>query len=194
MAGLRRRKTIVKINAKKLQKLMADAGMDSFQLAEALPTSGRRKQLELAQKKVRNWMRGSDHPRVTAAEAQAMASELGCRPADLVTFTTRFRFARSSPRKARLVADMIRGRRVDEALAILQFNPRRASVMVGKALKAAVADAETIGDTTPDQLVITESRVDEGPIIKRFRPKDRGRAHPIQKKTSHIVIGVEEMN
>ncbi|MCA9310638.1 MAG: 50S ribosomal protein L22 [Phycisphaerales bacterium] len=139
-------------------------------------------------------MAGRDHPRVTAAEVQALAAELGCRPTDLVTFTTRLRFARSSPRKARLVADMIRGRRVDEALAMLQFSPRRASVMVGKALKAAVADAETVGDTTPDQLVVTESRVDEGPIIKRFRPKDRGRAHPIQKKTSHIVIGVEEMN
>ena len=173
---------------------MEETGVDALQLGEALPTSGRRKQVELAQKKVRNWMRGNDHPRASAAEVQAIATELGCRPTDIVRFQSTARFQRSSPRKARLVADMIRGRRVDEALAMLEFSPKRASVMVGKALKAAVADAESLGETTADQLVVTESRVGEGPIIKRFRPKDRGRAHPIQKKTSHIVVGVEEMN
>ncbi|MEQ8850724.1 MAG: 50S ribosomal protein L22 [Phycisphaerales bacterium] len=164
-----------------------------MQLAETLPTSGRRKQLELAQKKIRNWLADRDHPRATSAEVGALASALGCRPTELIRFVSRYRWSRSSPRKARLVTDLIRGRRVDEASALLQFSPKRAAVFVRKALDAAVADAEQL-DADVDSLVITESRVDEGVIIKRFRPKDRGRAHPIQKKTSHIIVGVEEKN
>ncbi|TVQ81193.1 MAG: 50S ribosomal protein L22 [Phycisphaeraceae bacterium] len=103
------------------------------------------------------------------------------------------RFQRTSPRKARLLADLIRGRRVDEADTLLRFNPKRAAVMVRKALRAAIADAEQ-NEVPIDRLYVSESRVDEGMIIKRFRPKDRGRAHPIQKKTSHIVVGVEELD
>ena len=106
-------------------------------------------------------------------------------------FTSRARFVRSAPQKARLVADLIRGRGVGEAMDMLEFSPKRASVFVSKVLRAAIADAEAQGSRV-DRLVISESRVDEGVIIKRFQPKDRGRAHPIQKKTSHITVTVEE--
>ncbi|RMH13910.1 MAG: 50S ribosomal protein L22 [Planctomycetota bacterium] len=101
------------------------------------------------------------------------------------------RHHRGSPRKARLVADMIRGKSFRDADEILAFSTKRAAVNVRKALNAAMRDAETFGVDESD-LIVSESRVDEGPHIKRFRPKDRGRAHPILKRTSHITVGVEE--
>ena len=120
-----------------------------------------------------------------------MAGALGCQPKDLVRFESRLKYARSSSRKTDLVTDLIRGKRVDEADALLRFSPKRAAVMVRKALRAAIADAEA-ADASVERLVVTESRVNEGPTIKRFQPKDRGRSHPILKRTSHIIVGVEE--
>lgn len=107
------------------------------------------------------------------------------------TWTSIHRYARISPRKARLVTGLIAGRHVDEALDLLKFTRKRACVMVDKVLRAAMADAdEQEGDVR--NLYVTEARVDEGPTIKRFRPKDRGRAHPIMKRTSHIVVTLGE--
>jgi large subunit ribosomal protein L22 len=103
------------------------------------------------------------------------------------------RFARIAPRKARLVADLIRGRRVDDAMLQLQFSKKRAAWYLRAVLKSAIANAEE-SDARVENLVVTESRVDEGPTIKRFQPKDRGRAHPINKRTSHLVIVVDERN
>ena len=104
----------------------------------------------------------------------------------------RSRFVRSSPRKARLVADLIRGKRVDDAMNLLTFSDKRAAQMLRKTLQTAIADAEQAeADTT--RLFVTESRVDAGATMKRFQPKDRGRAHQILKRTSHLTIGVEEM-
>jgi large subunit ribosomal protein L22 len=108
-----------------------------------------------------------------------------------MAFVSKYNYARISPRKVRLVADMIRGKRLDEALTALSFSNKRAAVMVRKCLDAAVADAEQ-QDADITALYVCESRVDEGPTIKRWQPKDRGRAHPINKRTSHIIIGVEE--
>jgi large subunit ribosomal protein L22 len=108
-----------------------------------------------------------------------------------MAYVSKFNYARISPRKVRLVADMIRGKSLDEALNLLTFSKKRAAVMVKKTLQAAVADAEE-QDADVTALYVSESRVDEGPTIKRWRPKDRGRAHPINKRTSHIVVGVEE--
>ena len=120
-----------------------------------------------------------------------MAGVLGVQAKDIARFTSIARFTRSSPRKARLMVDLIRGRQIDEAEALLEFSPRRAAVMVRKALSAARADAEA-ADASPDRLIVSEAFADGGPIIKRFQPKDRGRAHPIHKHTSHITIAVEE--
>ena len=99
------------------------------------------------------------------------------------------RYARIAPRKARLIADMIRGKRIDEALTALEFSPQRAAYFVRNVLKSAVANAEE-ADADMGSLYVAESRVDEGPVVKRWRPKDRGRAHPFQKKTSHIHVVV----
>ncbi|MEY3021559.1 MAG: ribosomal protein [Planctomycetota bacterium] len=101
------------------------------------------------------------------------------------------RFARIAPRKARLVADMIRGKRIEEALTALDFSKKRGSVFISTVLKSAIANAEE-KNADPTRLVVSESRVDEGPTLDRFQPKDRGRAHPIKKRTSHIHIAVEE--
>ena len=108
-----------------------------------------------------------------------------------MAFKASHRFARIAPRKARLVADLIRGQRVDTALTALQFSKRRGAPLVAAVLRSAIANAEE-GNADPSRLVVSESRVDEGPTLDRFQPKDRGRAHPILKRTSHIHIAVEE--
>lgn len=182
----------MKINATRLKTAAEDAKVSLETLAGALPKGSRRKQQDLAMKKVRNWMAGKDYPRCSPAEVAAMAQALGVQPKDLVRFQSTYRFARGSWRKIGLVADLIRGRRVDEADALLQFSPKRAAVQVRKALKAAVADAEA-ADAAVDRLFVSESRVGNAMRIKRFQPKDRGRANPILKRTSHIVVAVEEM-
>ena len=100
------------------------------------------------------------------------------------------RFARISSRKVRLMADLIRGRGVQDALNVLKFSPQRSAGMLSKVLTSAVANANE-NEADVEALYVQEVRVDEGPTIKRFRPKDRGRAHPIMKRTSHIVVVVE---
>ncbi|MCK4341580.1 MAG: 50S ribosomal protein L22 [Phycisphaerae bacterium] len=108
-----------------------------------------------------------------------------------MAWTARHRHARIAERKARLMADLIRGRPCDEAVALLKFTHKRASVLVDRVLKSAMASANE-AEAAMNSLYVSEARVDSGPIIKRFRPKDRGRAHPIQKRTSHIIIEVDE--
>ncbi len=101
------------------------------------------------------------------------------------------RYARISPRKAKLTADMIRGCDAQDALNVLKFTPNRAASMISKVLTSAVANANE-AEADVNALVVVEARVDEGPTLKRWRPKDRGRAHPILKRTSHIIVVVEE--
>jgi large subunit ribosomal protein L22 len=108
-----------------------------------------------------------------------------------MAWQAKFKYARISARKARLIVDMIRGRKVQEALNILKFTPNRAAVMISKTLTSAIANANE-QEAAVANLVVSEARVDEGPVMKRFQPKDRGRAHPILKRTSHIVVAVDE--
>ncbi len=109
-----------------------------------------------------------------------------------MTYRSIHRHARIAPRKARLVADMIRGCRIDEAMTALEFSNKRAAWYFKAVLKSAIANAEE-QDANVHTLFVSESRVDEGPKnLKRWRPKDRGRAHPIQKKTSHLYVTVKE--
>lgn len=100
------------------------------------------------------------------------------------------RFARIAPRKARLVADLIRGQPVDAAITALDFSKRRGAYFVKGVLRSAIANAEE-ANADVGRLFVSESRVDEGPTIKRFQPKDRGRAHQILKRTSHIHVSVD---
>jgi large subunit ribosomal protein L22 len=102
------------------------------------------------------------------------------------------KFVHVSPRKARLVADNIRGRSVPEARTILKFTTRAAAVDVEKVLRSAVANAEANHGLAGDDLVVAEVFVDEGPTIKRFQPRARGRVGRIFKRTCHITVKVAE--
>ena len=103
------------------------------------------------------------------------------------------RFARIAPRKARLIMDLIRGRDVDDAIAMLKFSKQRASGMVEKVIRSAVANAnEQETANIRNTLYVAKAWADPGPIIKRFQPKDRGKAYPIQKKTSHLCVELGE--
>jgi large subunit ribosomal protein L22 len=107
------------------------------------------------------------------------------------TWTAKHRFARIAPRKARLVIDLIRQQRCDEALEQLRFNHRRAARLISEVLKAAMVNADEQEADMP-RLYVKEARIDGGPYQRRWRPKDRGRAHPIAKRTSHIIVTVAE--
>ena len=99
---------------------------------------------------------------------------------------------RTSPRKARLVIDLIRGKSVAEAIAILKFTPNKAAGIIEKVLMSAIANAENNFDLDVENLVVSEAFVNEGPTMKRFRPRAKGSASPINKRTSHITVVVSE--
>ena len=106
-------------------------------------------------------------------------------------YTNTHRMARISPKKARLVVDLVRGMPVDRALTTLEMSKKRAAVFIRRGLDAAIANADQ-AEVDPRRLYVSHAAVNEGPTIKRFQPKDRGRAHPILKRTSHITISVDE--
>jgi len=102
------------------------------------------------------------------------------------------RFVRTSPRKARLVIDAIRGKDVKEAIAILQFTPNFAARLIEKVLKSAVANAENNHHMDGDNLKVAQAMVDGGPLMKRLRYAPMGRGYRMVKRLSHITIAVEE--
>ena len=102
------------------------------------------------------------------------------------------RMLRISPRKARLVADMVRGKPVEEAQDILTFSPQKAAGLVSKVLESAIANAEENEGADVDELRVGEIYVDEGVTMKRIRPRARGRADRIFKRTSHVTVAVTD--
>ena len=106
-------------------------------------------------------------------------------------YTNVHRTARISPTKVRPVVNLIKGKPAAEAQTVLAMSKQRAAVLVGRALDAAIANADQ-AEADFRRLVVSDARVDSGPTIKRFQPKDRGRAHPILKRTSHITVSVDE--
>jgi large subunit ribosomal protein L22 len=103
------------------------------------------------------------------------------------------RYVRMTPMKVRRVVDLIRGMEAREALSVLQFAPQAASEPVAKVLASAVANAEHNHQMDPESLIVSVAYVDEGPTLKRFRPRAQGRAFRINKRTSHITIEVESV-
>ncbi len=99
---------------------------------------------------------------------------------------------RQSPRKVRLVADLVRGKRADESLRTLEFTPKRASKTIAKLIESAVANAKNNENKKAENLYVSEIKVDEGFTLKRFRPRARGRAARIRKRTSHIAVTLTE--
>ena len=108
-----------------------------------------------------------------------------------MAYTSQWKFARITARKARLLTDMIRNKPVGEALDALKFNKKRGAVMVAKVLKSAIANAD-VKEADVEDLFVSKSFCDDGPIMKRFQPKDRGKSFSIFKRTCHITVEVEE--
>jgi len=97
-----------------------------------------------------------------------------------------------APRKVRLLVDMVRGKKVDEALTVLRFTPSPTARIVAKVIKSAAANAENNFQLPPEDLKIVRIFTDEAPTLKRYRPRSRGRASPILKRSSHITVIVAE--
>ncbi|MFA4916682.1 MAG: 50S ribosomal protein L22 [Syntrophales bacterium] len=102
------------------------------------------------------------------------------------------KYVRTSPQKARLVVDLIRGRRVEEARKILNFTEKRAAIMVGKVLKSAIANARENPNIDENILYVKKIFVDQGPSMKRWRARAQGRAASIKKRASHITVILDE--
>jgi large subunit ribosomal protein L22 len=102
------------------------------------------------------------------------------------------RYADVSPRKMRPFASLIRGRPVDEALELLRFLPNRSARLIEQVLKSAVGNAEDRGARNIDDLVVVESRIDGGPIMKRIMPRARGTAYPIKRRYAHIRVTLSD--
>jgi large subunit ribosomal protein L22 len=122
-----------------------------------------------------------------AEEKKAPAGKAPAKPRRKVV-SAHARYVRTSARKARMVCGHLRGKSVQEARAILAFTPREVARDWSKLLESAVANAESNHELLEDDLIVREAYADEGPTIKRFRPRAMGRATPIRKRTSHLTI------
>jgi len=112
------------------------------------------------------------------------------KPEELPVVRASARYVRVAPRKARLVADQVRGLHIEKARALLAFSPRDAAQDIHKLIDSAAANAENNHDLVGDEMRISTITVDEGPTLRRFRPRALGRATPINKRTSHIAVAL----
>ena len=126
------------------------------------------------------------------APAKPKAAEKKVAPGPVVAPVVRAsaRYVRIAPRKARLIADQVRGLHIEKARALLQFSPRSAAQDIQKLIDSAASNAENNHDLIGDEMKISSITVDEGPTLKRFRPRAQGRATPIHKRTSHIAVAL----
>jgi ribosomal protein L22 len=126
----------------------------------------------------------------TKAKAPAKKAAKAKEPATRPIVNASARFVRVAPRKARLVADQVRGLPLEDALPLLRFSTRGAAQDIRKLLESAAANAETNHDLVADELLIKDIHVDEGPTLRRYRPRALGRATRINKRTSHIAVAL----
>ncbi|MCE2925614.1 MAG: 50S ribosomal protein L22 [bacterium] len=177
----------MRIHSDNFKKLARSRGISAEQLAAAVVRPGLK--ASDAPSAISNWMQGRDHPRCKAQDVRRLAGALGVEVPAIAKFECTFYFHRGSPRKISLITDLIRGKGYETALNLVTFTSKRAAVDVKQALMSALADAEQ-GGADVGKLVVAESVSDEGPMMKRFQPKDRGRAHRILKRMSHIKIAL----
>jgi ribosomal protein L22 len=124
-----------------------------------------------------------------APETKAAPKKEAPKPVPIVVRASS-RYVRVAPRKARLVADQVRGLHIDRARALLQFSPRSAAKDIQKLIDSAASNAENNHDLVADEMRVAEITVDEGPTLRRYRPRALGRATPINKRTSHIAVAL----
>ena len=180
------------LSTAKLKELCDKRQVSIEQLATGLARAG----LDggKAARAIKNWQKGLFKPRPCREDVSRLAGVLGVEENDLADWRSAYRYAPMSARKARLVARLIVGRSVQDALDILKFTHKRAASMVNKVLKAAVANADE-QQANVDDLYVSSAYVDDAGIrigTKRWIPKDRGRAHPIRKKACHIYVAVSQ--
>jgi ribosomal protein L22 len=147
------------------------------------PAKGKQKKAEAEGKGAKKEAKGKKEPaKKPAAKAQASAAPPVVRASA--------RYVRVAPRKARLIADQVRGMHIESARALLQFSPRGAAHPIRKLLDSAAANAENNHELIGDEMRVASITVDEGPTLRRFRPRAMGRATPINKRTSHIRVAL----
>jgi large subunit ribosomal protein L22 len=181
------------LSATKLTECARRQEMTTQELAQAIARGG--VDLKDAVSALKNWQRGLFKPQPKAEDVRRLAEALSVEVPEITDWQSSYRFAPLSARKARLVAQLIVGRPVQDAMDILKFTRKRAAPMVDKVLRAAVADADE-QQADVDTLYVKEARVDDAGIrlgTKRWIPKDRGRAHPIEKKACHIYVTVSQV-
>ena len=179
------------LSSKKLREICKEKNIGAEELASYLKGYDDKKALAA----VKNWMRGLYKPAPKTADVQAIASGLGVEEADISAWKATYKYAPSSPRKARLVTQLISGREAQDALDVLKFTPKRAAGFVRQVLQSAIASADE-ASANVENLYVIEARVDgAGRRIgtKSWIAKDRGRAHPIRKEASHIYVTVAEI-
>jgi large subunit ribosomal protein L22 len=180
------------LSSEKLKKLSGQRKISVEQLAGQLVRAGLDKQDAISA--VKNWKHGLFKPIPGAEDVKRLAAALGVEPNDIAGWCSTCRYAPFAPRKARLVTQLIAGRKVQNALDILKFTRKRAAEMISKTLRAAIADADE-QEADVDNLYISEARVDDAGVrigTKRWIAKDRGRAHSLTKKGCHIHITVSQ--
>ena len=144
---------------------------------------------------IKNWQKGLMKPIPSRDDINHLAEGLGVEVNEIKGWRSSYKYAPISPRKARLVSQVIVDRPVQDAMDLLKFTHKRAASMFDKVLKSAVADADE-QQADVDRLYVSEARVDDAGVrigTRRWIPKDRGRAHPIRKKASHLYVTVAEV-
>ena len=177
-----------KAAAKKAAKAAAAKGAEAKAKGDEAKAASKKPALKKAAKKAA----AKEAPAAkepVAAEKKAPAGKAPAKPRRKVV-RAHARYVRTSARKARMVCGHLRGKSVQEARAILAFTPREVARDWSKLLESAVANAESNHELLEDDLIVREAYADEGPTIKRFRPRAMGRATPIRKRTSHLTIAL----
>lgn len=180
------------LSSEKLKKVWQQQKIDVDRLAAQIVRSGLNKKQAVAA--VKNWLKGLIKPEPRKEDLRNLAAALGVDVNDLSQWTSSYRYAPTSPRKTRLITQLIVGRSVQNSMDLLKFTKKRAATMVNKVLKAAVADADE-QQADVDNLYVSCARVDDAGIrigTKRWMPKDRGRTHRISQKACHILVTVAE--
>jgi len=180
------------LSPQKLKDICQEKNTNPAALASHLATGGRNERE--AARAIKNWQKGLFKPRPTHDDVSKLANALGVEDNNLKDWQASYKYAPLSASKARLVTQLIVGRRVQDAMDLLKFTSKRAAPMVGKLIKCALADADE-QQAAVDNLYVKEARVDDAGRrlgTKTWIAKDRGRAHPIKKSACHIHVVLTE--
>jgi len=180
------------LSGTKLKQLCEQRGMTPDRLAPQVVRGGEKP--ERVASAIKNWQKGLLKPKPKQADVERLAEALDVDVNKLSVWKSVCRFAPISPRKARLVAQLIVGRGVQDALDVLKFSDKRAATMFTKVLESAIANADE-SQADVENLYVSRARVDGAGVrigTKRWIAKDRGRTHSIRKRASHIHIAVQE--